>query len=121
MNGKLPTRPLYSACMSAPLQDSLWTLMLECWDGEPARRPTISEILSFFRFSKDSSGQLGNAEDTNDTIPLSLPRDKNNNNHQPKLIIRELLMCVHLLNLLAVSLRSLPGPSALMSNYFKSS
>ena len=41
LNGRRPTRPDHFE-----LSDSVWEMIKGCWKGDPARRKTISEVVS---------------------------------------------------------------------------
>ena len=41
---RLPDRPTDEEVIARGLNDRLWRLMLACWNWDPARRPSMSEI-----------------------------------------------------------------------------
>ena len=41
---RLPDRPMDEEVIARGLNDRLWRLMLACWNWDPARRPSMSEI-----------------------------------------------------------------------------
>lgn len=48
LKGELPKRPTEEQCQGVQMDDDLWTLLLQCWDREPSRRPSMSEVLLHF-------------------------------------------------------------------------
>ncbi|CUA73310.1 hypothetical protein RSOLAG22IIIB_05258 [Rhizoctonia solani] len=47
VEGKLPDRPLEYIPPRSEKGDELWSLLSHCWNSDPARRPSIFEVLTF--------------------------------------------------------------------------
>ncbi|KAF7426299.1 hypothetical protein PC9H_008667 [Pleurotus ostreatus] len=46
VEGRRPPRPNSAEVVQRGLDDSLWGLITQCWQGDPLRRPTISEAIT---------------------------------------------------------------------------
>ena len=44
IDGERPPRP-----EAQELTDSVWDMMVQCWDQDPARRPTMTEVIGLMR------------------------------------------------------------------------
>jgi len=44
MDGERPARP-----EAQELTDSMWDMVIQCWDQDPARRPTMTEVIGHLR------------------------------------------------------------------------
>ena len=47
MGGKRPVRP--RGTQELGLVDSMWDMTVNCWQQDPARRPTIAAVVGFLR------------------------------------------------------------------------
>ncbi|EIN03830.1 kinase-like protein [Punctularia strigosozonata HHB-11173 SS5] len=46
MRGELPPQPTEPEVVANGLDDSLWSLLLDCWQTDPTKRPTIDEVIA---------------------------------------------------------------------------
>jgi len=61
IKGKRPSRPPPDLCTKHGLDDDIWGLMEDCWQADPMKRPTASQVLDRI--------QTGKPELTNDERP----------------------------------------------------
>ena len=47
MNGERPTRP--QEAQELGLTDSMWDMTVRCWHQDPAKRPTMTEVVELLR------------------------------------------------------------------------
>ncbi|KAG8838573.1 hypothetical protein FRB91_007549, partial [Serendipita sp. 411] len=63
VNGKhVEALPAYPTLDLSPVLESFWTLLTQCWDGEPSSRPTSLQILEFMERQKENDITLAPQE-----------------------------------------------------------
>ena len=79
--GRRPTRPLICepwkiVCEDLGLDDKTWTIIEDCWNMEPEKRPTAKEVGAFLS-AKIGHTRSSNFElhDSQNTVPTSVPWD----------------------------------------------
>ncbi|TDL23005.1 kinase-like protein [Rickenella mellea] len=69
--GQKPQRPT-GDCVSRGLNDSLWELMMRCWDDEPNRRPTTEYAVGYFNGCKRNESRRDKISYEYSHVPASL-------------------------------------------------
>jgi len=49
LEGKRPSRPSDDLCRTRGLSDDIWHLIEDCWNQDPVKRPTISQVVKYLR------------------------------------------------------------------------
>ncbi|KDQ07887.1 hypothetical protein BOTBODRAFT_38446 [Botryobasidium botryosum FD-172 SS1] len=52
--GELPNRPCDHTTVARGLDDTMWSLMVDCWDAIPSQRPSAIDLVSRLRAAVDS-------------------------------------------------------------------